>query len=310
MITAWAVTTGEAGMRTQARGLAQAVADIVIEKTAPKSLLQRLTGFGAADDFAPPWPDILITCGRRSALFGIALRKRGPDEMLAVHIQDPRTGSSPFDLIVAMEHDRITAGGNVIKVATALHDLTPTNLDAAAAAWRERLAPYGRPLAGVMIGGTTARQAFTLAHGRKLLAGLSQLRAGGVSLAIIPSRRTPPEVAGMLRQAFMGDEGVFQWDLTGDNPYRAVLGLADRLVVTSDSVSMISEALATPSPVEIFDFGTIHYGQFLDRVVARGWARRFGGAPEPSPGRAPVNATDEAATVVRTLLQARTGIVG
>ena len=310
MITAWALTTGEAGMRTQARGLATAIADRVWERTAPRGWLQRWFAPGGIEVFEPPWPDILITCGRRSARFGMALRKRMPANTLAIHIQDPRAPANAFDLVVAMEHDRIRAGGNVIKVATALHDLTPEGLAEAADAWRERLAPYGRPLAGVMIGGSTARQAFTLSHGRRLLAGLKRLRAAGVSLAIVPSRRTPAAVNTLLSQAFASDPKVFHWDMGRDNPYRGVLALSDRLVVTSDSVSMISEALATSSPVEIFDFGTEHYGRFLDRMTQDVGARRFTGAAEAPPLRPPINATDDAAAVVRALLQARTGVVG
>jgi mitochondrial fission protein ELM1 len=310
MITAWAVTTGETGMRTQARGLARAVADRVTEKTAPRGWLQRWFDAKTGDPFEPPWPDVLITCGRRSARFGMALRKRMPANVLAVHIQDPRAPATAFDLIVAMEHDRIPIGHNVIKVATALHDLTPASLAAQADAWRERLAGYGRPLTGVMIGGSTARQAFTLRHGRRLLASLRRLRAAGISLAIIPSRRTPEAVDALLREAFAADPKVFHWDLTGDNPYRAVLALSDRLVVTSDSVSMISEALATPNPVEIFDFGTAHYGRFLKRMTDGVGARRFEGDALPPPPRPPVNATDHAAAAVKALLQARTGMVG
>jgi mitochondrial fission protein ELM1 len=310
MITAWAVTTGEAGMRTQARGLARAIADRVIEKITPRGWLQRWFDAETIDAFEPPWPDVLITCGRRSARFGMALRKRMPADVLAVHIQDPRAPATAFDLIVAMEHDRIPVGRNVIKVATALHDLTPAGLAGEADAWRERLAAYGRPLAGVMIGGSTARQAFTLRHARRLLASLRRLRAAKISLAIIPSRRTPEAVNALFREAFAADPKVFHWDLTGDNPYRAVLALADRLIVTSDSVSMISEALAASGPVEIFDFGTAHYGRFLTRMVERGWARRFEGDAASPPPRSPINATEEAAAAVKALIQARTARVG
>jgi mitochondrial fission protein ELM1 len=310
MITAWAVTTGEAGMRTQARGLALAVADRVVEKTAPGGWLQRWFGVSVTDAFGPPWPDVLITCGRRSARFSVALRDHMPKRVLAIHIQDPRVRAAAFDFIVAMEHDPIPAGDNVLKVSTALHDLTPSSLAKEAESWRDRLALYGRPLAGVMIGGSTARRGFTLDHGRRLLRGLQSLRAAGVSLAIVPSRRTPEAVDEMLRKSFEADPNVFHWDLRGDNPYRGVLALADRLVVTSDSISMISEALATPIPVEIFDFGTAHYGRFLDSVTGRGWARRFEGEASPPLSRPSINATEGAAAVVRAMLQARTGELG
>ncbi|MEO8926280.1 MAG: mitochondrial fission ELM1 family protein [Caulobacteraceae bacterium] len=309
-ITAWAVTTGEAGMRTQARGLAQAVAGTVIEKTAPARWPWGAKG--AKDDrFEPPWPDLLITCGRRSVPLSIALRKRAGGQMITVHIQDPRADAAAFDLVVAMEHDRIAAGPKVIKVATALHDLTPAKLAAAAARWRDRFEALGGPLVGVSIGGTTRRGAFTLAHGRDLIDGLQRLRReAGASLAVTPSRRTPPATRALLRNAFGDDPGVFLWDMTGDNPYRAILALADRLVVTGDSVSMISEALATGHPVEVFDLGFARYAPFLDGLIARGLVRRFVGEPIPRHAANPMNATAEAAAAVRGLLQARTGVVG
>jgi uncharacterized protein len=45
---------------------------------------------------------------------------------------------------------------------------------------------------------------------------------------------------------------VYPWTPDGDNPYQAALALADKFVVTSDSVSMISEALSTGKPVSLF----------------------------------------------------------
>ncbi|MBA3810199.1 MAG: mitochondrial fission ELM1 family protein, partial [Caulobacteraceae bacterium] len=270
-IIAWAVTTGESGMRAQARGLAEAVADAVIEKTVGGRFAAPWAGGATADRLAPPWPDLLVTCGRRSAATSIAVRKASGGRTVTVHVQDPRWRANAFDLIVAMEHDPIPAGPKVLKVATALHDLTPTNLAEAARVWRGRLAPLGRPLAGVMIGGTTQRQVFTLEDGRRLLAGLERLRAeAGAALAISPSRRTPPSIVALLRDAFKNDPRVLVWDLESENPYRGILASADLLVVSGDSVSMVSEALCTSRPVEVFDVRSPNHQAFLDRLVALG----------------------------------------
>jgi uncharacterized protein len=309
-ITAWAITTGEDGMRTQARGLAEAVATTVIEKTTPARWPWRSAG-GARDRFEGPWPDVLITCGRRSTGLSRALRKASGGQILTVHIQDPRTPPADFDLVVAMAHDRIAAGPNVVKVATALHDLTAEKLAAAAALWRGRFEALGRPLVGVAIGGTIRRNAFTPAHGRGLIDALGRLRRdAGASLAITASRRTPGAIHALLREAFEGDRRVFLWNMAGENPYRGILALADRLVVTSDSVSMVSEALATPHPVEVFDLGFARHARFLEGLIERGLVRRFEGEPIPPPAGGPANATADAADAVRRLLQARTGIVG
>jgi mitochondrial fission protein ELM1 len=316
------VTTGEAGMRSQARGLAQAVAGVVIEKTvalrapwswfpaalAPDALAGLARG---SDPLAPPWPDVMVTCGRRSAALSIAVRRASAGRTITAHIQDPRSSWASFDLIVAMDFDRVPDRPNVLRTPTAVHDLTPENLAEAAEAWRGRLDSLGRPLVGVAIGGPTSRHPFTPGKARRLIDGLGRLRReADVGLAITPSRRTPARVRGMLREAFAGDPRSLVWDLAGDNPYRAILALSDRLVVTSESVSMVSEAISTGHPVEVFDIGSRRHEVFLDGLIARGLARRFAGEPAAAQNAHPVNSTDEAAAALRRILQARTGVVG
>ncbi|HEY1561696.1 MAG TPA: mitochondrial fission ELM1 family protein [Caulobacteraceae bacterium] len=304
-LTAWAVTTGEIGMRTQARGLAEAVADDVVELTVAG------TWPWPRPRPSPPWPDTLVSCGRRSARWALAAKRASGGRSLAVHIQDPRRDADAFDLVIAMEHDDIAEGSNVIKVATALHDLTPDKLDAAASAWQSRLEALGRPLVGVAIGGTLRGRAFTMADAEQLIAGLERARSGAdAALAITPSRRTPAPVIARLQESFGSDPRAFVWDLEGDNPYRAILALSNRLVVTSDSVSMVSEALAAPGPVEVFDLGFARHVGFVQDLVERRLVRRFEGDPSPPETSGPVNATIEVAEAVRRLLQARTGVSG
>jgi mitochondrial fission protein ELM1 len=294
-------------MRTQALGLAQAVAEVVVEKVLDsRRVYPWFRATLAAEGLEPPWPDVLISCGRRSAARAVAVRKASGGRTLAVHVQDPRIAPAAFDLVVAMAHDRIAEAPNVIKVGTALHDLTEANLAEAGAHWAERFARLGRPLIGVLIGGNVTGRAFTTADGRKLLDGVSRLRAAtGGGLAITPSRRTPAPVRAMFAEALSRDPRVFLWDLEGANPYRGILALADRLVVTSDSVSMVSEAVAAPAPVEVFDLGFARHAGFLKSLEAKGLTRRFTGDLTPPAGALSVNATAEAAAAVRDLLRRR-----
>ncbi len=310
-LTAWALTTGEAGMRTQARGLAEAVADVVVEKTVAGGFAWPWTRGVGSGSLSPPWPDVVISCGRRSAARAIAIRKTSGGRVVTVHVQDPRGRPAAFDLVIAMEHDRIADGDNVIKVATALHDLTPAKLENAGREWAGRFACLGRPLTGVVLGGDLKGRPFSLADGQKLLEGLTRLRtATGCGLAITPSRRTPADVRNLFAATFADDPRVFLWDLGGDNPYRAILALSDRLVVTSDSVSMVSEALSAPRPVEVFDLGFPRHVGFIQRLENEGLIRRFDGDPSAPQTTGPVNATDEAARAVRALIQKRTGMSG
>ena len=315
--TTWYMTTGEAGFRTQARGLASRLSaaprELVVDLRSPWRYLP--TGLNpfvlgaltpSSDKPTPPWPDLLISCSRRAAAVSIAVRRASRGQTLTVHVQNPLTDPAAFDLVVAMDHDGLS-GPNVISVPTALHDVTPARLAAAAKAWRPRLTRVGRPLVGVVLGGTNRHQPFTVEAAGPLLDGLERLRQEtGAVLAITPSRRTPIDVRAAFEERFAGDADVFLWDMLGDNPYLGILALADRIVATSDSVSMISEALATPHPVEVFgpDGGERH-ARFLNGLLDKGLVRRFTGDPLVAKAGGPIDATEMAAEAVRRLLARR-----
>lgn len=316
-LTAWALTTGEAGMRTQARGLARAVADEVVEKVVlarppwrnlPSGRLILRGLEPQSDQITSPWPGLIVSSGRRSALIAREARRRAKGAPLLVHVQDPRAGLGDFDLIVAMDHDDVQ-GPNVVRVATALHDVTPARLAAAAETWRARLARLRRPLIGLIIGGPAGRAPFGLDEGRALLQGVLAMKAAaGAGVAVVPSRRTPDEVLALFAEAAGRDPDLWVWRREGDNPYLGVLALADRLVVTGDSVSMVSEALATPHPVEVFipRLRRRHQG-FVQGLEARGLVRLFDGAWTQAAPRPAVDATAQAAQAVRRLLAERRG---
>ena len=317
-LNAWYMTSGEAGFRTQARGLALAVAgearELVVDLRLPWRALPgawapfALMGLGAGGDRpAPPWPDLLVTCGRRTTALSIAIRRASRGRTATVHVQNPLTAVSAFDLVVAMDHDHVS-GPNVLSVPTALHDVTPDKLAAAGAQWGARLSRPGKPLIGVMLGGTTRHHPFETGEAEVLIEGLQRVRREtGAAIAVTPSRRTPEAVRALFADALAGDPDAYLWDMQGDNPYRGILASAARLVVTSDSVSMISEALATPNPVEVFgsDGGRRH-AEFLKGLIDKGFVRRFTGDPAPPAALGPINATETAADAVRALLYART----
>ena len=207
-----------------------------------------------------------------------------------------------------MRHDPPLAGANVVPIDLALHDVTPEVLAAAAEAWRGRFADLPRPLTGVLLGGATKRHDFTVEQGRALTERLKVLRAQG-GLAITPSRRTPDAVKAVLREAFAGDPGVFLWDETGDNPYRGILALSDRLVATGDSVSMVSEAIATGHPVAVFYIGGgQRHRRFVTNLFERKLASPADGLPFlPASGGPGPNSTPEAVAALRRLVESRFG---
>jgi hypothetical protein len=124
---------------------------------------------------------------------------------------------------------------------------------AAAAAWRERLDPLARPLTAVFVGGPTKPFRFTEDVVEDFLARLVRSTGAGGTLFVSTSRRTPPAVVAALERALPANARLFRWQPdAAENPYLALLGSADRFVVTGDSVSMIVEVARLGRPLAIF----------------------------------------------------------
>ncbi|WP_419729304.1 mitochondrial fission ELM1 family protein [Lichenicola sp.] len=299
------LTEGYAGLEAQALGLAERAGLVVAGTRAlrptlpwgrlpPRFWPAPLAMVGGADgDGLRDLPDgLLLTAGGTGAAVGAVLRRQG---RRVVQIQNPRMRLDRFDLVVANRHDEID-GPNVLLGRTALHRVTPAVLAEARAAWTERLAHLPRPLVAVLVGGSNGRFRMGPPEAEALAAGLAgMMRTDRVGLALTPSRRTGAEQRAILERALQ-PLGGWVWDLAGANPYLGLLACADAIVVTSDSVSMVSEAAATSVPVLVAHLPgrSRRIGLFLRDLVDAGRIRSFNGRFE-SWNAAPLDDTDAVA---------------
>ena len=240
-----------AGLQSQAVGLAEAAglapALVSLRPRAPwRWVSARLWPAPLRAVRLPDAGDaVVIGAGGTAAVVGAALRRPGRP---VVQVQHPRIDPARFDLIVVNRHDGLT-GPNVVVTRTALHRATPARLAEAAAIWAPRLAHLPRPLVAVLVGGSNGRFRLDGAVATALGASLAHMmRADRVGLALTPSRRTAGDARAALHRA-VAPLGGWVWDMAGENPYFGLLALADAIVVTEDSVSMVSEAAATSAPV-------------------------------------------------------------
>ncbi len=300
----WVLSDGKPGMENQALGLAEAVglANRVVRVVprAPWRFLAplRLAARLAENGLASPWPRLLIATGRQSVPYSLAIKRASP-ATFTVQIQSPGIAARHFGLIVPPRHDRL-AGANVLPTRGALHRVTPARLAAEAARFAPALAHLPHPLVAVLIGGDNGVYRLTDAVADRLIAGLEQLvKTQGAGLAVTASRRTSPAIVARLRQALANLPAVM-WDNTGDNPYFGYLGLADHVIVTGDSVSMVSEACATGKPVHVVDLegGSPKFDSFHAGLRADGLTRAFS-VPLASWSYAPLNDTALVAAEVR-----------
>jgi mitochondrial fission protein ELM1 len=218
-----------------------------------------------------------------------------------VQIQDPGVAPDRFDLVVAPSHDGLS-GDNVLVTAGSLHGLTRARLDEAAASQGAGVAHLPRPLVAVLVGGANRAYRFTAADAAALGRRLAALPGG---LMVTVSRRTGAEATAALKATLDPSRAVV-WEGSGDNPYRGWLGLADAIVVTSDSVNMVTEACATGRPVHVAHLpgGSPKFAAFHALMEGRGHTRRFDGALAPF-DPVPLDETERVAEAVRALLRRR-----
>ena len=200
------------------------------------------------------YPDIMITCGRRMAGFALAMRRRAHIDgkpMQIVQLQDPRLPPAMFDALVVPRHDR-ARGANVLVTTGSLNRLTLDSIKSAMMALPSRWLTTTRHTAvAVMIGGDNRRYRITPEMADGMADRLARFAAGAkATLMIMASRRTPDGLVERLCANLPA--GGAMLPIRGEpNVYPGILGLAQAVIVTSDSVNMASEAAITGKPVLI-----------------------------------------------------------
>lgn len=307
MVEARIICTDLAGLKSQALGVVEA-AGLVPDirplrfrrgwRHIPTNFWYNPRWAVATELFSTPLPSVVIGAGGAGARVAAALRGR---DVRAVAIQHPRMALSRFDIVLAARHDAIS-GPNVIVTRTALHRVTPLRLAEARQIWAPRFAHLPKPLVAVLLGGSNGRYRFELDEARSLVAGLAGMLRQGLGVVVTPSRRTSAPVLELMREV-LAPLGAYIWDFTGENPYFGMLACADAIVVTADSVSMVSEAVATSVPVLLVRLPgkSSRIGAFMDDLVQTGRVRHFAGRLEMW-NTEPLNDTDWAGQELRRRL--------
>jgi mitochondrial fission protein ELM1 len=252
---------------------------------------------------------IVISAGRREAPVSRWIKRQNPAALLC-HILSPEAGFREFDLIALPMHDNPPAAPNILPILTAPSAISPETLSKARAQWESRFAPLKPPRIGVLIGGSSKHARFEAGDYAALAKTLSQAaQETDGSLLITTSRRTDAEGLQILAQALSGHPVIrssdhlhfYRYGDAGENPYRGILACADALVVTADSISMISEAAAACKPLYLYAPATLapKFERFQRALFAQGIAKPFALPLSLSP--APANIPDAALQIAQRL---------
>lgn len=289
----WAVSDGRAGIENQALGLAEAVQRLTPAEVAPRrvqfrppfdrwpNVLRLWPNAMLEPGLEPilaPFPDLVIANGRASLPFSTRLRRWSGGKTFVVQLQDPRTPSTAFDMVIPPMHDGLT-GPNVYPILGSPNRVTPGRLAEGAAPFMDSLSTLPGPRVAVLIGGRSKTHELTSERAAQMADQIAEAisKAGG-SLMLTFSRRTPGAARAALSARLAGTPGLI-WDGEGPNPYFAFLHLADHILVTEDTVNMAAEAAATGKPIHILslDGGSDKFDAFHAALQSRGIARPFTG---------------------------------
>jgi len=190
---------------------------------------------------------IIISCGRKSVIHSIALKKRFKKDIFNIHIQDPKVSLENFDLIICPEHDNLR-GDNVITTVGAIHYLTKKEIDKNIK--YIKIDKENKKLVSFILGGPNKYYDYSEKQIDIVFNKVKTLfTPDKYKLIIIPSYRTPEKIIKKAYNTFSHNHLVFK--NVDKNAYLSSLSISDFIVVTCDSTSMISESAVTGKPIYV-----------------------------------------------------------
>ncbi|MDC0227711.1 mitochondrial fission ELM1 family protein [Alphaproteobacteria bacterium] len=279
----WVVSDGTKGMENQSVALAKLLnTDFIIIKYQPsfltknfpsivKYIPQTLINFNFKQS---SFPKYVITTGKRMAGISIAIKSYFKNKIKTIHIQNPKVLNTNFDLLLIPEHDKIT-GKNIIKTKGALSFFDSNTFQ------RDKRSLEEKTTIFLMIGGNNKRYALNNSDYYDLsMSVVNATKSLKAKLIISSSRRTAPKGIKIMQRVFKNNFKDFELYSSNDvNPYPDVLKYSDYVIVTSDSVNMISEVATLTTPLFIYYFPkeTGKTLRFLDDLISLGIIKKFDG---------------------------------
>ena len=254
------LTEGMHGMISQVEGLARGLdLDFIHEKIELNNFwklippkINTVKSFTFKNNIKENF-DIVISCGRKSIIPSLFLKKKLEKKIINIHIQDPKISLDNFDFVVVPEHDGIN-GKNVLTSKGAIHYLRNEDLDQNINYLKPQI--IKEKLVTLVVGGPNKYYDY---HETTIIEIFSKVRENfinnGFQLIFIPSMRTPKKIIDLAKNYF--DKSHIIITEVDKKAYLSSLKLTDYIVITCDSTSMISESAITGKPIYVAQMAPI-----------------------------------------------------
>lgn len=223
-------------------------------------------------------PNIIISSGRRPAALAVHLKRLSKGETKIIQIMKPNINPEEFDIIILPQHDIFTKTlPNLVRVIGALNDVKKKLVNAEQEI--NLMYPELKSFIAVVVGGSSKNFNFTREDGSMFCDTISRISDNhSKPLFITFSRRTPESIKKIFRNQFSFPHIIYDPTDGTQNPYPAIIGTADYIITTTDSISMCCEAAATGKPIYAFcptSFKTKKHLFFLHQLIDLGIIRRL-----------------------------------
>jgi mitochondrial fission protein ELM1 len=264
MLDLWILTHRRVGDLQQMRTLATVLEARVVEKQIGfrNAQLARVMPFlslslmdrQGSSPLEAPWPDLVLVAEGAVGSIGLEVKRRSSGKTKVVCLGRPRGRIKEFDLIITSPQFELTPAANVLELNLPLHSLDRRALEKAANLLLPRVSHLQRPWIVLLVGGTSAPDILDESAASALAKeALSRAKQDGASLLVVTSPRTGAIAERALAKVLGEEAHLFFWSRAdAENAYLGCLQLADAFIVTSDSISMATEALLTGKPLEIY----------------------------------------------------------
>jgi len=190
--------------------------------------------------------DLVISCGRKSVIPSILLKKKNPD-LFNIHVQNPKVSFKNFDFVIAPEHDNLS-GSNVYSSKGAIHYITETEINNAKSYLKKNI--NSEKIVSLILGGPNKYYNFDVGQLQNIFNMIkSSFVSEGYKVIVIPSMRTPRNIIELAIKEMSSFGYVV--NRVDKQAYLSAYALADYIIVTCDSTSMVSEAATSGKPIYV-----------------------------------------------------------
>lgn len=269
--TVWCLLGKKAGDNTQVLALAEELGWCYERKTIIARATELWVHLGhratlkgidteLSSALSAPWPDLVISAGRRNEPVAQWVRAQSGGRTRLVHLGRPWAPLEQWDLIITTPQYFLPQRANVYHNTLPLLRLSKDAMQAAAEELAPQLESLPRPWIAVLMGGDSGRFVMTAKKGERLGALATDFAdAAEGALLATDSPRTPTDAGDAMQSELSEPNYCYRFHARGtegeNNPYLGLLALADAFIVTGESMSMLAEAAATGRPVYVFDVG-------------------------------------------------------